>query len=261
MLGALLAFPFIGFGWLRGIDWLWAIVSGVAFGFALWTLFLAIKEGESTHINPFNGAMVTVFIYVFSSSFFKEQLTSVQIAGLIILIFACLLLSFEKSRAHNGLHIGFLWAIISGLLFAVSHVAAKYLYEIYPFWTGFIWTRATTGLVGLFLLLFPAVHATFFKKKIKTKQSYEKKHAGIIIVMNKILGVVGVILIQYAISIGSVTLVGALAGLQYVLMFILIYLLTKFLPTVFKEYFTKRELLVEIIAIILVAIGSVFFVL
>ena len=43
-------------------------------------------------------------------------------------------------------------------------------------------------------------------------------------------------------SIGSVTIVGAMSGVQYVLMFIMIYLLTKFTPKIFKEYFTKHEI-------------------
>jgi len=43
-------------------------------------------------------------------------------------------------------------------------------------------------------------------------------------------------------------------------MFVMVFLLTKFLPRIFKEYFTKRELTVEVIATILVAIGSAFFV-
>jgi hypothetical protein len=74
------------------------------------------------------------------------------------------------------------------------------------------------------------------------------------------LSVIGIVLVHYAIAIGRVTLVNALEGVQYVFMFILIYLSTKFWPRVFKEYFTKRELLIETIAIVLVAAGSVLFV-
>jgi len=52
-----------------------------------------------------------------------------------------------------------------------------------------------------------------------------------------------------------------MVGIQFVLMFILIYLLTKFAPKVFQEYVTKRELAVQTIAIILVMVGSGLFVL
>jgi uncharacterized membrane protein len=234
-------------------------VSGIAFGLALWTLFIAVKEGEATHIVPFNGAMVSVFVYVLASYFLNEALTLSQQIGILILICASIVLSIEKSHDHKGFHIGFLWAIISGLLFAISHVSAKYLYELYPFWTGFIWTRGATGIVGLVLLLSPSVWASFKRKK-KENKTYARKHSVGIMVSNKVLGVLAVVLIQYASAYGSVTIVNALAGVQYIFIFLLMYLLTKFFPKVLREYFTKQEIVIELVAISMVIVGSVLFV-
>lgn len=260
MFGAVLLLPFTGWGLLKGIDWVWAIVSGMAFGLAMWALFVADEKGEATHIAPFNGAFVTIVISLLGYYFLAEKLTGLQIGGMLVLIFASLLLSAEKSKKHNGFHLGFVWAIISAVLFAVSHVSAKFLYSNYPFWTGFVWTRATAGLVGVFLLLLPVVRKKLFAKK-KSSSSASQRHSLAIIFFNKVLSVIAIVLLQYAIALGSVTLVNALSGLQYVLMFVLIYLSTKFLPKFFKEYFTKREITVEVIAIILVVIGLAFFVL
>jgi hypothetical protein len=69
------------------------------------------------------------------------------------------------------------------------------------------------------------------------------------------------ILIQLAAALGSVTIVFALAGLQFVFLFILIILLTKFTPKLFKEYFTRTEVIIQSIAILLVVAGSVMLVL
>ncbi len=264
MFAVIVAWPF-GVEMLNGIDWFWALVSGLAFGFALWTMFIAVKKGEASHINPFMGAVITIATYITSYLFLAESLSPVQIWGIVILVFASFLLSFEKSRNGSGFHMGFVWAILAGIFFAISHVSAKYLYDIYPFLTGFVWTRFTTGFVGLICLAYPSVRRVF-KKKQKTEKKqkkipYAKKHALGIVVANKAIGVVAVILLQYAIAIGSVTLVNAMSGLQYVLMFLLIFILTKLAPKVFKEYFTKRELLMQTIAIILVVIGSAMFVL
>jgi hypothetical protein len=52
----------------------------------------------------------------------------------------------------------------------------------------------------------------------------------------------------------------AMSGIQYILMFLMILLSTKIIPKIFKEYFTKKELLVEWIAIILVLVGSILFI-
>lgn len=260
MFVALAALPFLKSPWLDGIDFMWATVSGLGFGFGLWTLFCALKHDETTHISPFNGAFVTIFVFIFSNLFLGESLTSLKQGGVIILILAALLLSFEKTRhGTKKFHIGFLWAILSGLFFAISHISAKYLYGIYPFWTAFVWTRATTGLVGLFTLLFPVVYLSFRKKK-KTNKVTKTKNTAIIITIDKLLSLVAVIAIQYAIAIGSVTVVNALVGVQYILMFIAVFLLTKFAPKIFHEYFTRKELFIEIMAIILIVIGTALFV-
>lgn len=257
LLVVLLAVPF-GVDILEGIDWFWAILSGVAFGLGLFATYLALKIGEASHVSPFAGAFVTIFTYILSSIVLAEHLSGFQLLGLIILVLATFLLSFEKSEKFKGFHVGFLWAILAGFLFAVSHVSAKYIYEIYDFLTGFVWTRASTGLVGILLLFSPTVLATFKKKKKKRKQ---KKNLLGIFVIDKVMGALGVVAIQYAIAIGSVTMVNALVGSQYVLMFLIILFLTKFFPKVFKEYFTRKEIAVEFVALILVVVGSAMFVL
>jgi uncharacterized membrane protein len=258
MFGALLLWP-LGAELLQGVDWCWAVVSGVGFGLGLWTFYKAVKSGEATHITPFNGAIIMIATYVLSASLLSEKLNSAQISGVVILSFASFLLTFEKSQKHKGFHMGFVWAIVSGLFFAASHVSAKYLYEVYPFLTGFMWTRATTGLLGLFLLIFPSVRRSFSKKNTKAKTA-GKRYALLIVVVNKVLSVGSLVLIQLAAALGSVTLVMALAGIQYVLIFIFVYLSTKLFHQFFQEYFTKQEISMQLIALVLVAIGSAFFV-
>ena len=108
-------------------------MSGIAFGLAMWTQFLAVKKNEASHINPFLGGVVSVATYLLSSYFLLEKLTDFQISGIVILILACFLLSFEKTKTKTT-HIGFFWAVISGILYAISHVSAKYLYNIYISW-------------------------------------------------------------------------------------------------------------------------------
>ncbi|HAO52687.1 TPA: hypothetical protein DCQ85_04450 [Candidatus Magasanikbacteria bacterium] len=257
MSAALLALPFVGWGLFQGIDWLFAIISGLAFGFGLWTLFLALEKDETSHISPFNGAFVTIFVYFFSSFFLGENLTQFSQVGVIVLVFAALLLSLQKTKKRQSFSIGFLWAIVSGLFFAISHVLAKYLYDIYPFWSTLVWTKAFVGLVGILTLFSPTVYKSF--KKTKNKD-VTKNNTAFLIILDKVLAIIGVICIQYAIALGSVTVVNAMIGVQYVLMFVLILFFTKFAPQKFNEYFTKKELAVEFIAICLVVLGTAFFV-
>lgn len=270
LFAVLLAWPF-GVELLQGIDWFWALLSGLGFGFGLWTMFIAVKQEEASRINPFIGAVITVVTFASASLFLGETLTPFQMVGMAVLILSSILFvaSQDGRKKHTGIWCSaFTWAIVSGILFAISHTTAKYIYDIYPFLTGFVWTRATTGFVGLVALLYPSVRKTLKRKKAdsvalkKCKDSgFGEKYAVGIVITDKILGVIAVILIQYAIAIGSVTMVNAMVGLQYAIMFLIIYLLSRFAPKVFKEEFTHKEIVFESIAIALVVIGSAFFVL
>ncbi|MFA4931280.1 MAG: DMT family transporter [Patescibacteria group bacterium] len=261
MFGALLAWPLSG-EFLRGVDWWWAILSGAGFGLGMWTIYISQKESEATHVVPFNGAMISISVYGLSAFFLGEKLVGAQVAGIMILLFASFLLSLENSSKHRGFHRGFFWAALSGLFFAISHVSAKYLYEIYPFWTGFVWSKAAVGLVAVPMLFSLSVRNSLFKRKNKLRpKTVGKRYSSLIFIINKVLSISSVVLIQYAAAIGSVTIVNAVAGAQYAFMFVLAYFSTKFWPKVFKEYFTKKEISIQLIAIAMVVVGMIFFVL
>lgn len=256
LLATIFAVPF-GVQALRGLDWVWALVSGVSFGFAVWTIFIALKHGESTHVNPFNGAIVTVFTYIFSLWLFGEALSDNQQIGAGLLVAACLLLSWQKTKGKSQIGQALLWATVSGIFFALSHVTAKYLYGMYPFFTGFIWTRFATGIFGLGLLVHPAVRHVFTHRHSRVQPKTEaKRHTLSLVVTGKVCAVLSTICIQYAISLGSPTVVNALAGLQFLFMFMIIYGFTKFAPQIFQEYFTKKEILIELTAIAFIIAGS-----
>ncbi len=235
----------------KNYDYAVSIISGLAFGLGLWTMFRALRLGETSHISPFLGGMVALATYGLSYLFLGETLSSHQQWGVVFLIVACWLFSFEKTRKSAGFHRGFLWAILSGVLFAIAHVSSKYIYDLYPFLTGLIWTKATAGIVGLLVLLMPSV-----RKALKQKD--KPSGTATLIITDKILGITGVILIQYSIAIGSVTIVNAMAGIQFALIFAFAYLLTKIVPKFFTEYSTKKELIVQLVAVLLVVIGSAF---
>ncbi|MEK7644215.1 MAG: DMT family transporter [Patescibacteria group bacterium] len=247
---------FFGVDNLAGRDWVIGIGSGLAFGFGLWTMYIALQKGESSHINPFIGAVVALVVYIISSSFLNENLTGRQLLGLAILIVATALFSAEKSREHSGFHVGFAWAILSGIFFAVSHTTAKYIYGIYPFFTTLVWTKGSVGLVGIFLLSLPVVRSALRSNKKPRSSADKKKNFLVLVLGDKALSIIGTVMVQYAIALGSVALVNALAGLQYAFLFILVFALTKIAPKFFKEYFTRREIVSETIAVALMLLGT-----
>ncbi len=260
MLLALALLPFGGGLLYSSFDWFVAISSGFLFGIGLWTVYIAVKGGEASHMFPFNGAMVTVFTFLFARLFLQEELSQLHMVGIVILVLSSMLLSYQKTEKKVKSNYIFIFAIISGIAFALSHILAKYIYMNYSFITGFVWTRSSTALFALVLLLVPAVrHSLIWKKGTSKEKRIKNKNSVFIVTINKLLAVIAIVFIQYAIAIGSPSIVTALAGVQFAFMFILILFFTYVLPKVFFEYFTRRELLIQSLGIILVIVGSAMF--
>ena len=227
-------------------------VSGICFALGLWTMYIGYQESEISHVGPLIGAAIPLFVFLLSYIFLSERLTAINLAAVFVLIFGSLLISFEKSSRHNGWHKGMAWGVLAGLLFAISHVTSKYAYDAYGFYNGFVWTKLWIGVFGVFLLFFPSVRSVLFKKS-PDKQTGRP----FLIFTNKFLGVGGAVLIQYAISLGSVSLVNALAGVQYALLVIMVAATSKFWPNVLKETYSKKEIAQEIAAVVIISLGLI----
>lgn len=257
-----LLIPF-GAGYLGSwLSYLIAVIGGVFFGFALWAMFIGFQKSEVSHAGPLVGATTPFFVLFLSQLFLKEQLTGYQIIGIIILIIGSLIISAEKSKTHHGWHSGMLWLILAGLLYAISHVASKYIYDGYGFYSGLVWTRGFMGLFGMLLLAWPEVRKTLLGNGERGMGKGENKQVGawkqaVLVLGSRIFGVIGTLLIQYAIAIGSVTIVNALVGAQFAFLIILVALLSKFLPKLFKEDYGKGEMAWEMVAVAVIAVGLI----
>jgi uncharacterized membrane protein len=112
-------------------------------------------------------------------------------------------------------------------------------------------TRVAIGATALFVLLIPNIRRQVFSHG-KTKQQHNKKH---IVFLNMAIAAVAVLLVQYAISLGSVSIVSSLEGVKYATLIVLAAVFSRFYPKIFKEKYTKLELIQEISAIIVISIG------
>jgi drug/metabolite transporter (DMT)-like permease len=261
-LGAFFLLPFA-----EAISWqafIVALISGLGFGFATWTMFIGLRYAEATHCIPFIGASTAVFVYGLSSLFFGEVLSVQQSIGVLILILASFMFSHEKAHSHRGVHPSFAWGLLSGFLFALSHVTAKIFYGEYSFITGLVWTKGLVGLVAIFIIIFSiSARREVFGKKHHDAVESKKEVSGKgnmfwVVLADKVVAIAGTLAVQYAIAIGSVAVVSGLVGLQYALILIFAFVSTKIFPRYFSEYFTKKEIAVEVTAICLVVIGVFF---
>lgn len=240
--------------------WLLAIICGFAYTGAMWAMFISLQQSEVSHVGPLQGAVAALGSVILGVALLNESFSSLQYLGVSLLIIGAFLISLERSETHNGWHKGMSWGVLSGVLFAVSNVAAKYVYNDFGFYSGFVWTRVMLGLSGFFFLFFPEIRQIFFNKQKIVNQPIANKPAGnfkqfLIVTAVKIVGVVAVVLLQYATALGSVALVNALTGVQFALLIMLMWLITRFKSGFLKEDYAKNEIGQEVLAIILIAMG------
>ncbi len=231
--------------------WGAVIISGVGFWIGLIFLFKGITESEISHIGPLLGAIVPIFTVIFSSLFLSEVLDNHQLLAVGLLVLGCLIISFENSHDHHGWHRGMWWGILSGAAFAASHTASKYIYGDLGFYSGLVLSRTIIGVCGLLMLFLPAVRKNIFVKK--TNPSPKKK--SFLVLFNLVLAFGAILLVQYAISLGSVSIVNSLESVRYGFLVILVAVMSKFFPKLFKEDYSRGEIWQEIIAVIIIAVG------
>ena len=239
-------------------DYLIFALSGGCFALGLWTMYTALQKVEVSRVGPLIGAAAPFFILFFSRIFLGEKLTPYALLGALFLIAGSLVISCaqpDKSSIGRG---GLGWAVLAGLLFAISHVSAKYAYGIYGFFDGLVLTKLPVGIFGVALLLNPDVRAIFNKKQKLVSGQSPKKNQVFLVAGNMLLGVTATLLLQYAMALGSVTLVNALAGVQYALLIVFTALISKFFPNnILKEKFTLSSIIRKSVAVSVIAFGLV----
>jgi drug/metabolite transporter (DMT)-like permease len=230
-----------------------SMIGGVSFVFALYFMYLAINAGETTRAITIIGSTSPIFTFLLSFLVLKERLSSNQLIAFIILILAIIVISwqFEKSQQKMAKK-QLMFALLAGLIFAISYVSAKYVYIYQPFISGFVWIRVGGVLTALSILIFAKN-----RQLIKIDWQRPKTQKGSLILAIQILGGTGVIGQNYAFSIASATIINALQAIQYAFVFILTSLLGKKFP-VLKENLNSKQIIQKVVAIILIAIGLYF---
>ncbi len=234
--------------------WIFAGVSGTSYAIALYTLYKGFQASEVSHVGPLVGAMVPIFTILLSTFFAPEIFSQNQMFGIGLLVFGSLIISIENDKHFFGWHESMLWGVVAAFFFALFYTTAKPVYDGAGFYPGFVWVWLPMGLWGIALLVFSkAVRKHVFTKR--KKQAATNHKDTLIIISNKVAAFAAVGLTQYAVSIGSVTIVNALTGLQYAVLVTLVGVLSHFKPKLFKEEYTHGEVLQETLAVLLIIAG------
>lgn len=241
-----------GFQWLPLSIMFVALFSGICFSVALYFFFTAIQQTSISRILPIEGGFVPLFTFIFARLFLNETLTSNQYFAFIFLVLGAVIISLKTDRTGEYHPKAIKTGIVSAVFFALSFVLAKYIYGQTNFINGLIWTKLGIFLASIFYLIIPKTRQWIIQAPRNVAP--ESK---LLFYTSKFSGTLAGLLENYAISLGTVSIVKAMQGTQYAFLLIVTSLLTVYSPRILKEKISKGILLQKLFAIMLITLGLV----
>ena len=220
--------------------------AGTFFFYALWSLFTALRDADTSDVIPVVGSVSALVAFPFGYYLFDLRLNDNFVFGILLLIIGAFLLSHYRFKRKV-----LLITVVSGIFFALHFISLKLLFGITHFDNAFFWSRMGIVVAAL---------AIFIPRWEYCKDCSRTTTAGstAIIVGNKLMAGVASFLILKAVDLSDVSLVQALGGLQFVFLLIFSVTLGHFLPKECGENLVGRHKVQKTIAVSLLVIGFLF---
>ena len=222
-----------------------SIVAGFAFFTGLVSLFTALKEADASDAIPVVGGVSAVATLLLSALWLDATLSHYFLLGFILLVSGTVLVSQFRFSWRT-----ILATIHAGIFFALHSVVLKALFEITSFDNAFFWSRIAIGLVALSTLLIPVYY-----KNIREHTKNATGLDGFFVIGNKILAGLASIIVLKAISLGDVSLIQALGGLQFVFLLIFGIFFGRYTSVDCGENLASRDIGHKLISIPLIIAG------
>ena len=212
--------PF-GIVWQSGTVFLISLVNAAAFVAGIYFLYSALSHARASDVSPAVGGISAIVTIILAALWIDGDVTPALIVPVLLLASGTAIIShFHFSR--NAL----VYTVLAGISFGVMIFLAKVIYLQAGFLNGFFWTRMPNVALALALLFVPRVRRAVFHGARKSSRAAKGLVLG-----NKILGGVASALTSFAVSLGPVSVVNALSGLQFVFLFVFSFLFGKRMPT------------------------------
>jgi uncharacterized membrane protein len=234
---------------------IFAIFSGMTFFLAIYFLYKAMFEGEASRVISVIGGVSPVIVFSLSYFFLKERLPAFWLVAFLLLISGSVLLTLERDKKNKSVVVNKkfpAYSLAAAIFFSFTFFSSKAVFLRTSFLNGFIWIRLGTFASVVFVFLTP-----FLRKDILKNASNVSKRVSFGFVSNKILSAASFFVLSYAIKLGSVAVINALQGVQYVFLFALALAVSFYRPEFLSETISWRGIVQKAIAVILISVGVV----
>ena len=208
-------------------------------------LYTALRHGNASDAVPIVGAVSAVVTLYLAFLLLDQDLPPAFIPAFLLLVIGTVLIS----------HIRLTWrslrdVVLAGVFFGATAVILKLTFLETTFIEGFFWSRMTNVIGALSLLATSPNRRAIFHGYNSSSQKLKW-----LVVSNKALSGVAVFLTLAAISLGSVSVVQAMAGLQFVFLLGFGYLSAAWFPAIFKGEIHAHQFPHQVYGILCITAG------
>jgi drug/metabolite transporter (DMT)-like permease len=243
----LLLIPF-GFHMPRPMTIGIAFAAGFCDLIATWFYYAALKAGEASEEVAAMGGFTPVATVLLSIPLLGVHLHGQLIGFAVMTAGGFVMFMAEKMPLREMLP----RVVAAASFFGLTGVLQKLAFNEAKFVSGYVFFTLGTFAGSMALLLRPAWRRQIFKA---SEEAPPRSKAGYM--ANRFLAGVGSFLAVFAVSRTSPSMVEAIAGVRYVVIFIGAYAITHLKPTWFREDFGPRALWIKAVGTGLVAAGLV----
>lgn len=179
-------------------------VGTIFFGGLLFT-YKSVKEKDVSVAVTQVGTLSAIFTYIFSVPILRDALSFTGTIAFIFLVFGLFLLGKTERRIFAS-------TVPAGIMFGIYYVLMKYSFNATDFVNGLFWTRI--GFVGS---AFSSLFFEHVREEVRFTYYHSPVRPKLLLIFNKILAGIGFTILYFAISLGNVTLINGLLGLQFVM--------------------------------------------
>lgn len=222
-----------------------SLLSSAAFISSIVLLYTALKEGHASDIMPVVGSVAAIATAVCASQWLHEDLPRAFVPAFGFLVLGMLLISRFRLTARQSVLV-----VLSGIFFGLTAFLTKLIFLEAAFIDGFFWSRMTNMVGALFLLAIPANRRAIFAGFSGSSSSTKW-----LVVSNKTLGGIAAVLTLFAIKLGSVSIVQAFVGLQFVFLLLIAYFFSGQLPAVLRGELRAEGLRHKIVGVFAIILG------
>jgi len=251
----LVVIPFISLDLPSGSIWLWLILASAVYFYGGMPYVKAMQIEEPTRINVWWN-LIPLFSLLIGWSLFDEKFTVLQLVAFAVLLTGAVIASIHARGKKIVFSKAVWYMVVSSLCFAVYGVLFHHIMNSISFLSGFVCTHLFMSGFATTLLL-----SKGFRRDFVRESKSLNKYLLIVILLITLVGHLGALFNQWALSFSSAALVFAMEGSQVIFVFVMATLISFFAPKILKEELDKRNMLLKLVAIVLMIAGILVLVL